>query len=82
MDATRHVVPSIWEPWAVVREDLLSGLNLEFGLVASLEHYYELHVETPRMFVRSMWFSAECMGLYRGGLLYFSGLSSRLLCCA
>ena len=28
MDATRHVVPSIWEPWAVVREDLLSGLNL------------------------------------------------------
>ena len=21
-------MPSIWEPWAVVREDLLSGLNL------------------------------------------------------
>ena len=31
---------------------------------------------------RSMWFSAECMGLYRGGLLCSSGLSSRLLCCA
>ena len=28
MDATRHVVPGIWEPWAVVRENLSSGLNL------------------------------------------------------
>ena len=28
MDAPRHVVPGIWEPWAVVREDLSSGLNL------------------------------------------------------
>ena len=29
MDATRHVVPGIWEPWAVVRENLSSGLDLE-----------------------------------------------------
>ena len=28
MDATRHVVPSVWEPWAVVCEDLLFALNL------------------------------------------------------
>jgi len=30
LDASRHVVPDVhvWEPWAVVRENLSSGLDL------------------------------------------------------